>query len=109
MKLNVKSIVLKDELGNFLALIKHQLEVLTKRAMDTPSDKGITNDMVALTKCFEAATRSKIAIDKADKKREDSLSPDEELEEIKVFLMEFEGRERLDIVNDLILRHNKKC
>jgi hypothetical protein len=111
MKLNVKNLKLKDELGNFLALIKQQLEEVTALAL---TEKGRVNPtilkaMVDLTKCFEAATRSKIAIDKAEKKREDSLSPDEELEEVKLYLLEFEHRQRLEIVNDIILRHNKKC
>jgi hypothetical protein len=106
MKLNVKNLKLKDELGNFLALIKYELEKVTASAL---SGKPVAREMVDLTKCFEAATRSHIAIEKADKKREDSLSPEEELEEIKIYLMSFTHSDRLEIINDLIGRHNKKC
>ena len=110
-KLNVKNLKLKDELGNFLALIKQQLELLTEKAVEGSGefDPSIVQGMVNLTKCFEAATRSKIAIDRADKKKEDNLTPEEELEEVKIYLMDFEHRERLDIVHDIIVRHNKKC
>lgn len=112
MKLNVKTLKLKDELGDFLALIKQQKEQVTKAAVDsskTGVNKEVINALVALTKCFEAATRSKIALDKAEKKREESLTPEEELEEVKKYLLEFDHRERYEIVNDIILRHNKKC
>lgn len=111
MKLNVKTLKLKDELGNFLALIKFQLEEVTDKATKGAGklDPTILKAMVDLTKCFESATRSKIALDKAEKKKEDSLTPEEELEEVKIYLLDFEHRERLEIVNDLISRHNKKC
>lgn len=111
MKLSVRNIKLKDELGNFLALIKHQLEEVTTAAITGAgkSNPAVIQSMVALTKCFESATRSKIALDRAEKKKEDNLSPDEELEEVKGYLMEFEHRERLEIVKDIVERHNKKC
>lgn len=111
MKLNVRNLKLKDELGNFLALIKQQLEEVTALALVGAGkvNPAVIQSMVALTKCFESATRSKIALDKAEKKKEDSLSPDEELEEVKLYLMEFEHRERLEIVKDITERHNKKC
>lgn len=111
MKLSIRNIKLKDELGNFLALIKHQLEEVTTAAIvgAGKSNPAVIQSMVALTKCFESATRSKIALDKAEKKKEDSLSPEEELEEVKGYLMEFEHRERLEIVKDIVERHNKKC
>lgn len=111
MKLSVRNIKLKDELGNFVALIKQQLEELTQKALANRGkvDKDVIQGMVSLTKCFEAATRSKIALDKAEKKKEDSMTPEEELQEVKKYLMEFDHRDRLDIINELIVEHNKKC
>jgi hypothetical protein len=103
-RLNVKSIKLKDELGNFLALITAQREQLTEQVAN--GEPINMRAMVDLTKCFEAATRSKIALDRADQKREDSLSPEEELEEVKNYLMSFDHKERLAILEDIIKRHN---
>lgn len=112
MKLNVRNIKLKDELGNFVALIKQQLEELTSLAMASKGkvNKDVISGMVSLTKCFEAATRSKINLDKAEKKKEDSMTPEEELEAVKKYLLEdFDHRDRLDIINELIVEHNKRC
>ena len=102
--MDVYEIALQDELAKLIALIVREREKL-----ENADSKEVLASITVLTKAFESASRSKLALDKAQVDREKKLTPEEELKHVMACITAYSNRDRYEIIGELVKQHNKLC
>lgn len=85
---------LKDELNAALAVVAHARESLTNEMNTEWAQKKLSVDdkflkkLQSMTAAFNSLTESKIRLDKAERAMEADMTPEEEREAVKQYLMD---------------------
>lgn len=108
-KVNQKNAIflkLKDELDRTIALVVHARESL-ENELDTEwaqkklsVDKAFVAKLKELTASFNSLTESKIRLDKAERAIEAELTPAEEREAVKQYLMDLPPADLVQLVKE---------
>lgn len=102
---------LRDELNLQLELVCHSRESLQIQMLSSHEDSlGISVDYLKklkeLTSCFNSLTDARIRLLKAEKQREDDMTPEEEKETVREFLRGMDLAERKEFMADLVSLSN---
>jgi uncharacterized protein YdcH (DUF465 family) len=97
---------LKDELDKTIALVVHARESLDNELDSEWAQKKLSVDkaflakLKELTASFNSLTESKIRLDKAEKAIEKELTPEEEREAVKYYLMAMKPSDMVQLVKE---------
>lgn len=95
-----RAIRLKEELNLILELVVKMRERLERELEDSDQvqakyiDKGFISKLRELSMCYERLTSSRIALGKAEKAEEAEMTPAEEMEAVRAFIMALDNTER---------------
>lgn len=109
---NERVIRLKEELNLILELVVHSREALKNELSTEFAQKRLSVDKTFLTKlkeltaCYNSLTDARIRLDKADRSLEKDLSPAEEKEAVREFILSLGGDERGRFLRQMIVSHN---
>lgn len=109
---NERVVRLKDELNLILELVVHSREALTSELSSEFAQKKLAIDKPFLTKlkeltaCYNSLTDARIRLDKADRSLEKDLSPAEEKEAVREFILSLAASERGRFLKQMVVAHN---
>lgn len=109
---NDRVIRLKEELNLILELVVHSREALTNELSTEFAQKKLTIDKPFLTKlkeltaCYNSLTDARIRLDKAERSLEKDLSPAEEKEAVRDYVMSLTNLERGRFLKQMVVKHN---
>lgn len=101
---------LKNELDLQLELICHsrenlQQEMLTSYAASTGLKQDHLKALQQLTACFNDLTRARIALLKAEREAEDSMTPADEKEAVEEYILSMQPAEQREFLSKLVKRY----
>jgi hypothetical protein len=109
---NDRVIRLKEELNLILELVVHSREALTNELSSEFAQKKLAIDKPFLTKlkeltaCYNSLTDARIRLDKAERSLEKDLSPAEEKEAVRDYVLSLGRAERGKFLKQMITKHN---
>lgn len=109
---NERVIRLKEELNLILELVVHSREALTNELSTEFAQKKLAIDKPFLTKlkeltaCYNSLTDARIRLDKAERSLEKDLSPAEEKEAVRDYIMSLGVPERGRFLKQMVVKHN---
>lgn len=111
---NAVFVQLKNELDSAIKLVVHARESLDNELNSEWAQKKLSVDqnflkkLKELTASFNSLTESKIRLDKAEKAIERDLTPAEEIEAVKLFLMDLSPGDLRSLVKEVRERRDGK-
>lgn len=108
--------VLKEELNRVLELVVHAREALENELNSEFAqkklgiDKPFVDKLKSLAACFTTLTESRIRLDKAEREMEAEMTPQEEKQAVRAFVMGvLSNDERREFIKSLWEAHKEAC
>lgn len=111
-KLLSSSVSLQNELEDLLKILRFQRETLTNEMVSGMAyrQQDLSESLVTktskLTLAYEKALSAKIRLDKHLKDAAAEMTPDEELESVKKYIIDLDSMVRRGVIIDLLNYHN---
>lgn len=109
-----RAIRLKNELNLFLEMVAdmrqrllNELDDAAKAGNSQYIDKTFLSKLKDLSTCYERLTKCRIDLNKAEKQMEDEMTPAEEMETVRNFVMALDNTERAKFLWKLNEAHAK--
>lgn len=109
---SARVIRLKEELNLILEVVVHAREALSNELSSEVAQKKLSIDakflskLKALTSAYRELTDARIRLDKSERTLEKELTPAEEKQAVREFILSLEGKERASMIKGLIVDHN---